>query len=683
MYPPRSFREGCRLPISIVSGHHSRRGKRVRPRSCIQVSAILAVFALTLVIFPAPAAAAPQAGRDRGMGMVPSKVDPSKKMDSRAYGLGGTKMSSSVDLSSKLPPIGDQGQYSSCVGWATGYYGKTWQEKTEHPSWNIAQDSYKFSPQFVYNKVNGGQDKGASIYDALELLQQTGCTDWAQFPYDGNYTRQPDSTDVQAAGQYRISSDWGYFFAGRSSWPGYQSGPDVTAEIKAWLNTGKPVVMGIPIYSDFPDYGSNQPRTYYDYNQSAAFEGGHAVFIAGYNDNVNPAGSDGNHRGGFLMINSWGAGWNNTGKVYLSYDFVQHWVAEAWYMNDLDSSPAISSISPANAGAGQVLTITGDNLGAYRRSADVTFMGGAKGQPVTWTNGQVKVRVPSGARNGMLYVHDWDYEQSNGKAFTAGEASYAGANWLLAEGATWPGFDEWVLLQNPGSQPSVVSVAFLTPSGPVEGPLVRVEPLSRATLHVNEYVPNQDVSTAITVTSGPDVCVERAMYFSGESGKQGSHDSIATQSVAETWYLAEGATWPGFDEWILVMNPYNKTVKADITFLTPQGSVAGPSLSLAPNSRQSVHVNKYVPDSDVSATVHCATPGYGIVAERSMYMNTPDGKVDCHNSVGASETGQAWGLAEGATWPGFEEWVLVMNPQSGYAEVELYFLTPAGVRPGA
>src|SRR4051812_30000983 len=40
-------------------------------------------------------------------------------------GVAGGTLPSSVDLTKYLPPIGDQGQYGTCVAWASGYNMKT------------------------------------------------------------------------------------------------------------------------------------------------------------------------------------------------------------------------------------------------------------------------------------------------------------------------------------------------------------------------------------------------------------------------------------------------------------------------------------------------------------------------------------------------------------------------------
>ena len=281
--------------------------------------------------------------------------------------------------------------------------------------------------------------------------------------------------------------------------------------------------------------------------------------------------------------------------------------------------------------------------------------------------------------SGQVYVYDWNGEKSNGKQFTG---TPAGEQWFLAEGATWPGFGEWVLVMNPNTNASSVELTLLTPEGPVTGPIYNVPGESRMTVNINELVPNRDVAVVLNVINGVPVCAERAMYVNTEDGKWGSHDSIAAPGVSETWYLAEGATWPGYEEWVLVMNPDDDPVRAQVTFQTPGGEVAGPLLDLAGGTRESVNVNEHVPNADVSTKVECLTEGKGVVAERSMYVRTADGKVGCHNSIGSSETNEGWALAEGATWPGFEEWVLVQNPTDTAVNVYLFFLTPDEVIEG-
>lgn len=654
--------------------------KGIKMKKSILLSfSLVLVFALsfTLGLAGAPAAgaddpntAAVETG-DHGLGLQLSNPDPSYKIDMSGFG-SGMPLAAAVDLSAGLPPIGDQGAHNSCVGWACGYYYKSWWEKQEHASWDLTEEKYQFSPAYVYNQINHGQDNGSSFVDAMNLLESYGCTDQEEFPYGtgSDYTKQPTSDQIEAGKQYRIpSSDddgYGCFFA-ESDWGPYTR-QNVTGDLKTWLNAGRPLVLGMPIYDDFYLCGD-----YYNYDGFSAFRGGHAVFVAGYDDNAGGLGM-----GGFLVVNSWGPAWNTDGKVYLSYDFVQNYVAEGWYITDRDSNPKIDKLNPRGQAVGGTLNIYGDNFGSDRRNANITFPGAGDVTVYNWTNDQLVVKVPTGATDGNVYVYDWDNDKSNGAKFRLDPLA---ANWMLAEGATWPGFDEWVLIQNPGSVNADVKVTFITPQGEVAGPAVTVPAESRTTIHVNEYVPNQDVSTMVEVTNETDVCAERAMYINTADGKWGSHDCIGTKGSSDTWYLAEGATWPGYDEWVLVMNPYDESVVVKLEFQTGSGAVAGPYLELGPRTRETVHVNDLVPLEDVSTQVKC-TEGPGVVAERAMYISAGDGKRGCHNSVGLSEIGEAWGLAEGATWPGFEEWVLVQNPGETAADVEFVFMTPEGWTPG-
>lgn len=326
-----------------------------------------------------------------------------------------------VDLSSQLPPVGNQGQQGSCASWATGYYYKTWSEKREHASWDLTDPTHQFSPSFIYNQVNNGQDSGSTLVSVFSLLQLQGDVDIAEMPYNqSDYTTQPTTTQLEAAKPYRIPKDWSYFWCRSDSVP--FSPPNNISQIKSWLANGKALVMGLPIYKDFPDDYGNPAKAYYDYNGTAAFAGGHGVCVVGYNDNANPAGTDADHRGGFKMVNSWGPDWNgaNRGFVYLSYDFVKRYAWEAWSMGDLGpDSPSVSGLSTTIGNVGAPIVLKGDNFGSYRRSAGV-FFNGVQATKCWFANEETTAYVPAGASSGTLTICDWEGNQASAGTFTVG-----------------------------------------------------------------------------------------------------------------------------------------------------------------------------------------------------------------------------------------------------------------------
>jgi hypothetical protein len=244
--------------------------------------------------------------------------------------------------------------------------------------------------------------------------------------------------------------------------------------------------------------------------------------------------------------------------------------------------------------------------------------------------------------------------------------------WYLAEGTTAWGFDTWVLIQNPNSFPVTVGITYMKPDGSQARDPQELPPLSRTTIHVNAEVWQSDVSTYIEAVVG-EVVAERAVYW---NGRQAGHASVGVNGASQQWYLAEGTTAWGFEEWVLVQNPASgpgDTAHVTLRFMRPDGTEVSPyTLDVGPGRRQSVSLNRVVPDTDLSVKVESDRP---VVAERAMYWNDRGGG---HGSNGVTDPSRTWYLAEGTTAWGFEEWVLVQNPQAAKASVEISFLTTGG-----
>jgi hypothetical protein len=82
--------------------------------------------------------------------------------------------------------------------------------------------------------------------------------------------------------------------------------------------------------------------------------------------------------------------------------------------------------------------------------------------------------------------------------------------WYLAEGCTEPGFETWLLVQNPGNTAASIAIDLQTDKGALAGPRAKVPAHSRATFNVSESVVSFNVSAR--VTSDRDIVCERAMY---------------------------------------------------------------------------------------------------------------------------------------------------------------------------
>jgi len=278
----------------------------------------------------------------------------------------------------------------------------------------------------------------------------------------------------------------------------------------------------------------------------------------------------------------------------------------------------------------------------------------------------------------------WDATGYGSHAETA--ISEPSITWYLAEGATHSGFNLFYLIQNPGTAAATVQVTYLLPAP--TAPVVKtysVPPSSRFTIWVNQEgaaLASTDVSAIINVTNGVPVIVERAMYLDAGGRTFGAgHESAGVAATATSWFLAEGATGPYFDLFVLMANPNATDAAVTATYLLPNGTTVTKTYVVKARSRFTIFVDAEHPslaDTAVSTTI-ASTNGVGIVVERSMWWPGPTAASwhEAHNSPGATATGTKWAFAEGNLGGplGFETFILVANtsPTSATVRVTLLF----------
>ncbi|MBF0408462.1 MAG: Ig-like domain-containing protein [Candidatus Riflebacteria bacterium] len=157
----------------------------------------------------------------RGTGFQPPTASQWRKM-SKLRQVSSTKfmgtMPDTVDHSTTkyFPPIGDQGSKGACTGFAMGYYIHTFMEAKEH-NWDLSGTTWLsslgqpsanlnkiFSPDFIYNQINSGQDNGSSGDAAATLLIRTGGASWREMPYSvTDFVTWPAESAWREASRYR------------------------------------------------------------------------------------------------------------------------------------------------------------------------------------------------------------------------------------------------------------------------------------------------------------------------------------------------------------------------------------------------------------------------------------------------------------------------------------------------
>jgi uncharacterized repeat protein (TIGR01451 family) len=225
-------------------------------------------------------------------------------------------------------------------------------------------------------------------------------------------------------------------------------------------------------------------------------------------------------------------------------------------------------------------------------------------------------------------------------------------------------FEEWILLLNPGLNPSRVIIDYLFTGGSTVQKEYTVGGMRRLSINVDgEVGEGREVSAHLR--SELPVIAERAMYFNYNGKWPGGHNGMAATGARSDWYLAEGYTgWEGsqFDEWILVANENDQAADITITYMFPDGSTKDVQHTAAPHSRLTASADAEVGQGQmISAHIHSDLP---VVVERAMYFDYRLKWQGGHNTLAASVPASQLYFAEGYTGnpsSQFETWVLIQN----------------------
>lgn len=274
------------------------------------------------------------------------------------------------DLSNWFPTPGNQGNQSSCVGWAVAYGLKSYQEAIERkhaPSSN----NQIYSPSFIYNQIKLHNCEGGShITDALNMLKMKGVATLQSFPYSEFDCSTTPSLSVISRAKDFIIADW------------RRVNIQDDVEIKSQLNAGFPIVIGMRIDDGFIKLGYNQV-----YRGASGMEkGGHAMVVVGFDDS----------KSAYKVLNSWGTSWGTGGYGWISYSAFKNRVKEAYTAQDIviNNPDVIIDRPDNNNNNNQNIDIPPPI------SPDAISVSAFLGQPIV--NHSQMVQTPIGLQPGMI-----------------------------------------------------------------------------------------------------------------------------------------------------------------------------------------------------------------------------------------------------------------------------------------
>lgn len=198
-----------------------------------------------------------------------------------------------VNLTTRCPPVYNQGQIGSCTAQAAACMYASLVFVASMERFDPARFFIYYNTRMIQGTIN--EDSGATLRDTMRALQVYGVCPETMWP------STPEQLFIKPASNC-------YSHATNRQVLSYVAVPQNLTFMKQLLAQGFPFVLGVLVY---PSFFSNPVIPLPDTRKEAVL-GGHAMCVIGYDD----------RKQAFLVRNSWGRNWGIQGNCYLPYTYV-------------------------------------------------------------------------------------------------------------------------------------------------------------------------------------------------------------------------------------------------------------------------------------------------------------------------------------------------------------------------
>lgn len=236
------------------------------------------------------------------------------------------KLPKSVSYAAFCPIAGNQNGKATTVAYATAYYLRTILEnQARNLSEETTVNANRFSPAYLYSRIKSSDDvdcsAGADLETALRMLRTEGVP---LLKTVGEQTCNPPVSAVasQEASRYRIS-DYELLFGPNDS------KINKLRLLKKTLAGGTPVVIEFQAPESFTLAKKVWTRATNETLDMAPY--GLALCVIAYDDNQSG--------GAFQVANSWGSGWGDGGKTWVTYQDMPIFTRGAYRVSPVSKAP--------------------------------------------------------------------------------------------------------------------------------------------------------------------------------------------------------------------------------------------------------------------------------------------------------------------------------------------------------
>jgi Family of unknown function (DUF5719) len=162
------------------------------------------------------------------------------------------------------------------------------------------------------------------------------------------------------------------------------------------------------------------------------------------------------------------------------------------------------------------------------------------------------------------------------------------------------------------------------------------------------------------------------------TGRSGMDAAPCSEVAGTRWYFAEGSSDLGYDERLILYNPFPDEAVVRVSFITPKGKETKANLSdhAVPSGATSVlRLNRFVLKEPLLSVEIDAVRGR-VVAWRSLQAHAPRRPHGQQLSLGATSSHTEWFLPAGEIGRGYDERIALFNPNQKAARVSISLVTP-------